>query len=126
MDANIINQTYELVDEIKENEIYIRLVELKQLIETDPVVVGLVETFNKVKIKYEEVQKYGKYHPDLKKVSLELKDIKETLYTNVIIKEYKQLEKKLQKVLDEVSRTLAQTVSHKIKHPNEMGLINKH
>ena len=126
MDANIINQTYELVDEIKENEIYIRLVELKHIIETDQDIVALVETFNKVKVKYEEVQKYGKYHPDLKKVSLELKDIKETLYTNGIIKEYKQLEKKLQRMLDDISRSVAQTVSHKIKHPNEMGLINKH
>ena len=126
MERKIIENTYELIDEIKDTKVYKRLVELKQQIEKDKDLKALIEEFNKVKIKYDDVSKYGKYHPDLKKVQLELLKIKETLYSNVIIEEYKKLEKELQKTLDHVSSEIAKSVSKKIKHPNEIGLINKH
>lgn len=126
MNNRILENTYELIDEIKSNDIYIRLLELKVIIDKDDELNKLIQDFNKVKLKYEEVTKYGKYHPDLKKVQLELAKTKELLYSNEKIKEYKDLEKKLQSLLDEISSEIAQTVSSKIKHPNEIGLINKH
>ena len=57
---------------------------------------------------------------------VELAKQKEEVYTNPIIKEYKQLEKDLQNRLDQISKEIANCVSSKIKHPNEIGLINKH
>lgn len=122
----ILDNTYKVIDEIKEKKSYKRLIELKSIINNDKDLNSLIQDFNKVKVKYEDVIKYGKYHPDLKKVQLELSKIKESLYSNVIIKEYKQLEKELQKTLDYVSSEIAKSVSTKIKHPNEIGLINKH
>ena len=77
-------------------------------------------------MKYEEVTQYGKYHPDLKRVQLELVEKKEEVFTNDVIKEYKQLEKDLQNRLDTISKEIANSVSSKIKHPNEIGLIGKH
>ena len=44
---------------------------------------------------------------------------------NNVVREYKVLEKALQSDLDEISATLATTISKKIKHPNELGLVNK-
>jgi len=102
------------------------LLELKHYIDNDEEIVNLIEKFNKVKIKYDEVQKYGKYHPDLKKVQLSLVEVKEELYTNKIVVEYKKLEKVIQDELDEVSKRIAKAVSDNIKHPNEIGLIPKH
>lgn len=126
MNNEIIDKTYDLIDEIKSEVTYKRLLELKKFIDTDEFLNELIKAFNKVKLTYEEVAKYGKYHPDLKKVQLELSSIKEELYSNVVIKEYKMLEKKLQSKLDEISSEIATSVSSKIKHPNEIGLINKH
>ena len=126
MNNEIIDKTYDLIDEIKSEVTYKRLLELKKFIDTDEFLNELIKAFNKVKLTYEEVAKYGKYHPDLKKVQLELSSIKEELYSNVFIKEYKMLEKKLQSKLDEISSEIATSVSSKIKHPNEIGLINKH
>ena len=54
----------------------------------------------------------------------EKEDLKDQLKTLTISK--KKLEKELQKILDDTSREIAQGVSPNIKHPNEMGLINKH
>lgn len=126
MKEKVINAVYDLVDEIKDKKEYIRMLELKNLMDSDTIVVNLIKEFNDAKIKYNEVSKYGKYHPDLKEVQLELAKSKEALFTNEIISEYKQLEKEIQKILDEVSRKIASSVSPKIKHPNEIGLINKH
>ena len=126
MKDNVLNKVYDLVDEIKSRKEYIRLLELKKIMENDPLIVNLINDFNKCKVKFEEVSKYGKHHPDLKKVQLELASIKTKVFTNEIIVEYKKLEKEIQKILDDVSRKIAQSVSPKIKYPNEMGLINKH
>lgn len=126
MNDKVLNGVYDLVDEIKSKKEYVRLLELKKILDNDPVIVKLLIEFNKSKLKYDEVSKYGKHHPDLKKVQLELADIKTKVFTNKIISEYKQLEKDIQKMLDYISREIAQSVSPKIKYPNEMGLINKH
>lgn len=126
MKDTVLNRVYDLVDEIKSKNEYVRLLQLKKVIDNDPVIISFLEEFNKYKLKFEEVSKYGKHHPDLKKVQLELAEIKTKVFTNEIISEYKTLEKELQKILDDVSRQIAQSVSPKIKYPNEMGLINKH
>lgn len=126
MESKILDKTYELIDEIKSKKEYKRLVELSAIINKDEEIQHLIKEFNKAKEKYEEVSKYGKYHPDLKKVQLNLKDKKETLYGNGIIEEYKSLEKQIQKDLDDISTKISEAVSEKIKHPNEIGLINKH
>ena len=126
METKLLMKTYDLVDEIKGTKEYKRLVELDRVLKADTMMIELIESFDKVKVKYEEVSKYGKYHPDLKRVQLELAAKKEEVYTNPIIKEYKQLEKDLQNRLDQISKEIANCVSSKIKHPNEIGLINKH
>lgn len=126
MNGKILENTYELVDEIKQEKSYLRLLELKSIIASNEDLKNLIATFNKVKIKYDDVIKYGKYHPDLKKVQQELSKTKEILYSNDIISEYKKVEKEIQKNLDLISSEIAKSVSNKIKHPNEIGLINKH
>lgn len=122
----VLNLVYELVDEIKSKEEYTRLLELKKVMDSDPYIIKLLDDFKNSKKKFEEVSKYGKFHPDLKKVQLELSEIKTQVYTNKTIMEYKRLEKELQKILDNTSREIAESVSPTIKHPNDIGLINKH
>lgn len=126
MNTDLMNKTYDLVDEIKSSEIYKRLIELHKIINKDEDIIKLIEHFKKQKVKLEEASKYGKYHPDLKQIQLNLKEAKENLYNNDIIKEYKQCEKEIQKILNNISKELAKAVSSKIKHPNELGLVNKH
>lgn len=126
MDIKLINLAYELSDEIKNSNEYQKLIKLKKIIDTDQDIKTLISDFNKIKIKYEEVRKYGKYHPNLKDVQLQLQAIKEQVFEHPVIKEYKQLEKHLQKVLDQVSKEIATSVSNNIKHPNEVGLLPKH
>ena len=81
MKDKVLNKVYDLVDEIKSKEEYIRLLELKKILDNDPIIINLLEEFNKQKDKFAEVSKYGKHHPDLKKVQLELANIKTKVFT---------------------------------------------
>ena len=126
MKEKVLNAVYDLVDEIKEKKEYKRLLQLKKLMNSDDNTLKLINDFNKAKNKYSEVSKYGKYHPDLKEVRITLAKTKELLFTHEIVSEYKKLEKEIQFLLDDISRKIAKCVSPKIKHPNEIGLINKH
>ncbi len=126
MKQEIIDLTYDLVTEIKGSLEFKRILELKKVISQSSEIDDLIKKFKTLKNKYEEVIKYGKYHPDLKSVQNDFSIAKSQLYSNEIIREYKKLENKIQKKLDYVSENIAKSVSHKIKHPNELGLINKH
>ena len=121
-----IECTYDLVDEIKEQPTFKRLMELQQQLDENEQLQQLITAFQKTNIKYEEVRKYGKYHPDLKDVQKQFQQAKSNLYSHPLIVEYKQLEQQIQKQLDTISKTIATSISNKIKYPNEIGLINKH
>lgn len=121
-----LDLVYDLVDDIKSKQEYKRYIELHQKMEEDQEIKELIKVFNKIKVKYEEVSKYGKYHPDLKQVQQELSVTKAKVYEHPVIKEYKELEKDIQKELNHISAQIAQSVSLKIKHPNDIGLIKKH
>lgn len=125
MEEKLLNLAYELADEIKQSSSFLKLKEMKKIIGNDKYLTTLINDFNKIKIKYEEVSKYSKFHPDYETVKKQLVESKKELFLNETIKEYKQLEKQIQQVLDKVSRDIAQSVSFKIKHPNEIGFIKK-
>lgn len=126
MEQKLLESVYEFVDEIKSSDSYKRLLILKQTMEEDQELHLLLTAFQKVKVNYDEVSKYGKYHPDLKRVRKELSDVKQQVFTHPVIVEYKVLEKEIQSILNNASKEIADAVSGKIKHPNELGLIPKH
>lgn len=125
MKQEIFSKTYELIDEIKEVSEYKRLMELKVEIQDDAETSSLISSFRKLNDQYQEVSKYGKHHPDLKEVKQAFSSKKQELYSNPLIKEYKQCEKKIEGILTEIAKELAISVSKKIKHPNELGLVGK-
>ena len=76
---------------------------------------NLVDDFKKAKEKYEEVSPYLTYHPDYKKVKLELVKAKEALYTNELVIEYKRLEKIIQEQMKDASKEILKAISNNIK-----------
>lgn len=126
MKQETINLTYDLITEIKDLKEYRRLLVLKKIISSDDIIQELMIEFNKQQTRYQETIKYGKHHPDLKKVQKEFSRSKDLLYNNEVVKEYKRLENEIQSKLNAISKELALSVSEKIRFPNELGLINKH
>jgi len=126
MKQEIIESVYELVDEIKSKEAYKRLLELRKVVDNDSEISVLIEQFQHWNTTYDELKKYGKYHPDLKRVQQSFTTAKIALYEHPIVAEYKRLENELQQELNRISASIASSVTTKIKHPNEIGLMQKY
>ncbi|MFT4416099.1 YlbF family regulator [Fredinandcohnia humi] len=77
----------------------------------------LITDFQKMKEKYDEVQRFGKYHPDFRTVSKETRELKRKLDLHESIAAFKNAEDNIQKLLDEVSVLLGGAVSKYIKVP---------
>lgn len=77
----------------------------------------IIYHFVKKKEEYEEVQRFGKYHPDYKTVRKQMRECKLNLDMNDVIIRYKKAEDTIQKVLDEISVIIGGSVSSSIKVP---------
>lgn len=74
-------------------------------------------SFNKMKSLYEEVQRFGKYHPEYKKVMLEIRQLKRDVDLDTNVAAFKIAENNLQKLLDDISAIIGKSVSEFIKVP---------
>ncbi|WP_050614664.1 YlbF family regulator [Bacillus testis] len=76
-----------------------------------------IKSFTKMKERFEEVQRFGRYHPDYKTINLETRTKKREMDMHPSVIAFKQAENALQEVLDQVSVIIAQSVSLHIKTP---------
>lgn len=76
-----------------------------------------VKTFVALKDLYEEVQRFGKYHPEYKRVNLEIREAKRDMDIHSTIADFKKAETDLQMILDEISLKIGRSVSEQIKVP---------
>ncbi|KON89216.1 regulator [Sporosarcina globispora] len=76
-----------------------------------------IQDFVKVKELYEEVQRFGKYHPEYKKVMMSIRELKRDMDMDDHVAEFRRAENGLQNLLDEVSMLIGRSVSEHIKVP---------
>ena len=76
-----------------------------------------MKKFVALKDLYEEVQRFGKYHPEYKRVNLEIREAKRDMDLHPTIADFKKAETDLQTVLDEISLKIGRAVSEQIKVP---------
>lgn len=104
MQDDILNCTYNLIDVLKSDPRYKRLLELNSLIEEE--CKDLLADFNYNKEKYEDALKYGNYHPSLSDYEKKLSEAKASLYNNELVKEYNKLYREFQNELDEIAKEI--------------------
>ena len=78
---------------------------------------ALIAEFVKIKEQYEDVQRFGKYHPDYKTITRQVRDVKRQVDLHATIAAFKKAVSELQKLLDEISVILGQAVSEHVKVP---------
>ncbi|MET3505159.1 YlbF family regulator [Halalkalibacter oceani] len=76
-----------------------------------------IRRFNAVKEQYEDVQRFGKYHPDYKRISTEIRERKREMDVMPTVVAFKKAERELESLLNEVSEIIAHAVSPTIKVP---------
>ncbi|PKK99905.1 MAG: hypothetical protein CVV56_08890 [Tenericutes bacterium HGW-Tenericutes-1] len=108
--TQLIDLTYEAVDEIKNLDIYKDYLNAKKAIdkiELSP----LFEAFNQAKQQFDSVSKYGKYHPDYKQATLKLMEAKTALYSTKDYIAYQKANETLNLYLRNISFKITQMLS---------------
>ncbi|MCF6410442.1 YlbF family regulator [Pseudalkalibacillus salsuginis] len=113
----ILDGADELASVIVNSDIGQEYKEAKKKLREDKEAQKLIDEFSKMKEKYEEVQRFGKYHPDYKTVSTDIRVLKREIDLNETVAAFKRAEKELEGLLNEICGVLAGQVSKNIKVP---------
>jgi cell fate (sporulation/competence/biofilm development) regulator YlbF (YheA/YmcA/DUF963 family) len=77
----------------------------------------LIQAFLTMKDHYEDVQRFGHYHPDYHSIMKDVRSAKRKMDMHETIAAFKVEERKLQRFLDEISGYIARSVSEQIIVP---------
>ncbi len=83
----------------------------------------LIKAFKDIKVHYEDVQRFGRYHPDYNDIMKSVRSVKREMDMNEKVASFKIAERNLQKMLDDISGHVALSVSEQIKAPKEGGAL---
>jgi cell fate (sporulation/competence/biofilm development) regulator YlbF (YheA/YmcA/DUF963 family) len=115
--ADILEETYSFGEIITSSEVFHIYMKAKHQLEQDKEAQEMIGNFLQLKEKYDEVQRFGKYHPDFRTVTKDVREAKRQLDTHPYIADFKKAEKELEQLLGEVSMIIADAVSPNIKVP---------
>ncbi|AWE06556.1 regulator [Lysinibacillus sp. 2017] len=76
-----------------------------------------IKTFQRLKDQYEDVQRFGKYHPDYHTIMKKIRTEKRQLDLNDLVAALKLAENDYQDLLDEISLMIGHSVSEAVKVP---------
>lgn len=77
-----------------------------------------IQAFARLKEQYEEVQRFGKYHPEYSRVMKQIRVDKRRLDLNEKVAHLRLAENELQDLMDQVSFILGRSVSEAVKIPS--------
>ncbi len=115
--VEIMDHAERLAQEIIQSEVGLHYLDSLKKMRLDQAAQEKIQTFNSMKDSYEEVQRFGRYHPDYRTVTKAIREAKREMDLHPSIIEYKQAENHLQQLLDEVSVLIGHSVSPHIKVP---------
>ncbi len=84
---------------------------------SDVQLIEAIHAFNRMKEQYEDVQRFGKYHPDYHTIMKSIRQQKRALDLNEKVSALKIAENDFQDLLDEISLLIGKTVSEAVKVP---------
>ena len=115
--ADIMDAGDGLTGMILSSEQAMRYKEAYFAVYTDDLLSRQIASFTRLKEQYEDVQRFGKYHPDYQHVMKSIRVQKRALDMNERVAALKIAENELQDLLDEVSLLIGKTVSESVKVP---------
>ncbi|MGH2317383.1 YlbF family regulator [Planococcus sp. SE5232] len=77
-----------------------------------------IQAFARLKEQYEEVQRFGKYHPEYSRVMKQIRVDKRRLDLNEKVANLRLAENELQDLMDQVSFIIGRSVSEAVKIPS--------
>ncbi|MCU5745688.1 YlbF family regulator [Staphylococcus sp. SQ8-PEA] len=111
----VLDQIEALTDMILESRIYHEFKVAEQKLNHDAEAHLLYQAFLKAKDQYDDVQRFGKYHPDYQQIMLETRKRKRAYEMVPCVIDYKKKETELQSLIDQIIATIAYSVSEHVK-----------
>lgn len=115
--AIILDEADELSRMILSSEAAQALREAYTAVYSNELLVKEINTFQRMKDQYEDVQRFGKYHPDYKQIMKSIREQKRKLDLDEQISALKLAENDFQDILDDISLVLGKTVSDAVMVP---------
>lgn len=115
--AFILDEADALSSMILNSELVRNYREAHQAVYSDQSLVEKIAAFNRLKEQYEDVQRFGKYHPDYHTIMKEIRKQKRELDLNEKVANLKFAENELQDLLDEICLIIGKSVSEAVKVP---------
>ncbi|GGL44916.1 YlbF family regulator [Sporolactobacillus putidus] len=115
--VSLLDETDDLAQMFIHSEPYARYADCRAQIDRDETAQALIRHFVQVREKYNEVQRFGRYHPDFKAVVRQMMEAKRAVDLNPLVAEYRKAENEVGSLLGQVSLQLARAVSDSIKVP---------
>lgn len=115
--AFILDEVDELNRMILSSEAAQTLKKAYEAVYCDELLVKEINIFQQMKVQYEDVQRFGKYHPDYKDIMKSIREQKRKLDINEHVAALKLAENEFQDILDEISLIIGRTVSEAVKVP---------
>ena len=115
--VTILEHAEELADYILSSEVIEEYNKCYQAVYSNEILVKSIKEFAEMKERYEEVQRFGRYHPDYSHVMKEIRLQKRALDMNEQVAALRLAENDVQFLYDEVGSIIARSVSDSVKVP---------
>lgn len=109
------------IEDVKNSNSYKNLVKYNNIVNTK--YKDMYNELINLKIKFDDVSKYGNHHPDYKEVSIKYRDIRVKYYNNEDVKLLKKYEKEVDLLVNSFLNELTKSISSNIPIINELGLV---
>lgn len=120
---DLLDLTDELSEMINQSEQMLNYIEKKQQLKKDQQSQTLLKAFEDKKEQYEDVQRFGRYHPDYRVITKETRLLKREVDMLDSVAQFKVAERELQMLLDDISEKIAHSVSKQIMVPRDGALF---
>lgn len=117
--VDVIDKSEQIGKMVQNSEVMKEYHQAKLEMEQDQETQELISIFTSIKEQYEDVQRFGRYHPDYSRIMKEIRSSKRDMDMNEKVASFKIAERNLQGFLEEISELLALSVSNNIKVPKD-------
>ncbi|OZU90429.1 regulator [Virgibacillus indicus] len=117
--ASILDRSESLGKMVMDSEVMEAYNQSRKELNEDQTAQQLIKAFANIKDHYEDIQRFGRYHPDYNEIMKKVRMSKREMDMNDKVAAFKIAERNLQKLLDQISQYIAESVSEQIKAPKD-------
>ncbi|WP_188454505.1 YlbF family regulator [Virgibacillus oceani] len=122
--VEILDHSEELGKMILHSDVMESYENSRKALQEDKKAQQLIKAFIDIKDQYEDVQRFGRYHPDYNQIMKAVRSTKREMDMNDKVAAFKIAERNLQKLLDEISQLVAISASEQIKAPKDGAALS--